>query len=300
MRAVKKHIPIYLIMAPALLYFLIFHYVPMVGVIMAFKNVSPYEGMAGIFSAPSVGFENFTRFFNSYYFGNLMINTLSISLKKLAFSFPASILLAILLNELSNLRFKKIVQTISYMPHFISTVVVAGLVTTLLSTNGGLVNELLRLFGAQPVHFLGQPKYFHTILVSSHVWKEIGWSTIIYLAALTGIDTELYEAASMDGAGRFQRIFYITLPSISYIISINLILAVGGILNAGFEMILLLYSPAVYSVGDIIDTYVYREGIVNLKYSFSSAVGLFKSITSLILILISNLAAKKLGHEGIW
>jgi putative aldouronate transport system permease protein len=300
MKSFKRHIPIYLIMLPALLYFLVFHYLPMVGIIIAFKDVSPYAGVKGMFQSDWVGFDNFRKFFNSYYFWNLLKNTLTISLKKLVVSFPASIILAILLNELYALRFKKVVQTISYLPHFISTVIVAGLVTTLLSTNGGLVNNIRQLFGQKPVHFLGRPEYFHLILVVSHTWKTVGWGTIIYLAALSGVDTQLYEAAAIDGANRWQRIMHITLPSITFIISINLILAIGNILNAGFEMILLLYSPATYSVGDIIDTYVYREGIANLKYSYTTAVSLFKSITSLTLVLIANFITKKLGQEGIW
>ena len=192
------------------------------------------------------------------------------------------------------------VQTVSYLPHFVSMVVLAGLVNTLLTTNGGVVNQLIAALGGEPIYFLGQPAYFHGVLVVSGIWKEAGWGTIIYLAAISGIDPALYEAAIVDGAGRLRRMWHITIPGISSIVVIMLILNVGRILNAGFEQILLLYSPPVYSVADIIDTYVYREGIVNLQYSFTTAVGLFKSVAALILVVSANLVANRLGEQGIW
>lgn len=299
-RTARKYWPIYLLVLPSLLYFLIFHYVPMAGLVIAFKKVSPFQGVEGILSAPWVGLTYFKKFFDSYYFGNLMGNTIVISLKRLLWGFPAPILLALLLNELQNQRYKKIVQTVSYLPHFISMVVLAGLVNTLLTTNGGLVNKLIVALGGEPVYFLGQPKYFQGVLVASGVWKEVGWGTIIYLAAMSGIDPALYEAAIVDGAGRFRRMWNITLPGISSIVVIMLILNVGRILNAGFEQILLLYSPAVYSVADVIDTYVYREGLINLQYSFTTAVGLFKSVVALILVVMANFVANRLGEQGIW
>ncbi len=295
-----KHWPIYLIMLPALLMLLIFNYVPMIGILIAFKDVSPYGGIEGMIEAPFIGFDQFERFFSSHYFWSLLGNTLSISIKKLIVGFPAPIILALLLNELLFSRFKKVVQTVSYLPHFISTVILSGLIITMLSTNGGLINQLLGLFGVEPIFFLGSNDYFQNILVVSNLWKTVGWNSIIYLAAIAGIDMQQHEAAIIDGANRFQRAIYITLPGMASIIIIMLILAIGNLLNAGFEEILLLYSPAVYESGDIIDTYVYREGIVNLEYSYTTAVNLFKSVVCLVLVGTTNWIANKLGQSGIW
>jgi putative aldouronate transport system permease protein len=283
-----------------MLYFLIFDYIPMFGIIVAFKDISPFEGVCAIFTNDWVGFKHFVRFWNSYYFWNVMRNTLLISGYKLLIGFPASILLALLLNELRNAVFKRIVQTISYLPHFISTVVVAGLAMMVLSTDGGLVNAIIVQFGGETIHFLGNPSYFRSVLVISHVWQTIGWGSILYLAAMTGIDPGLYEAAKMDGASRIRQAWHITLPGIAPVIVILLILSIGGLLNAGFEKVLLLYSPAVYEVADIIDTYVYREGLSKLDYSFATAVGLFKNVLAMFLILGANYIAKKMNQTGIW
>ncbi|TDG00990.1 sugar ABC transporter permease [Paenibacillus piri] len=283
-----------------MLYFLIFDYIPMFGIIIAFKDISPFEGVQAIFTGEWVGFKHFVRFWNSYYFWNVMRNTLLISLYKLFFGFPASIVLALLLNELRHAVFKRIVQTISYLPHFISTVVVAGLVMMVLSTDRGLLNAIVVFLGGEPVHFLGDPAYFRGILVISHVWQSIGWGSILYLAAMSGIDPGLYEAAKMDGAGRYRQMWHITLPGITHVIVIMLIFSIGGLLNAGFEKVLLLYSPAVYEVADIIDTYVYREGLLSLNYSFATAVGLFKNVLAMFLILGANYIAKKMNQTGIW
>jgi putative aldouronate transport system permease protein len=290
----------YLLIIPGMLYFVIFDYIPMFGVIIAFKDISPFEGVGAVLTGEWVGFKHFVKFWNSYYFWNVMRNTLLISGYKLLFGFPASILLALLLNELKNAMFKRIVQTISYLPHFISTVVVAGLVMMVLSTDSGMINAALVALGGEPIHFLGAPEYFRSILVISHVWQSIGWGSILYLAAMTGIDPGLYEAAKMDGASRFRQMWHITLPGITHIIVIMLIFSIGGLLNAGFEKVLLLYSPSVYEVADIIDTYVYREGLTSLQYSFATAVGLFKNILAMILILGANYIAKKLNQTGIW
>lgn len=299
-RSIKPYLPIYLLMLPALIMLLIFNYIPMSGIIIAFKNVTPYGGLAGMLEAPWAGLDNFKRFFQSYYFTNLMGNTLSISIKRLLVTFPAPIIFALLLNELRSERYKKVVQTVSYMPHFISTVILSGLVVTLLTTNGGIVNRIIVAMGGESKFFIGDPKYFQGVIVGSNLWKELGWNTIIYLAAITGVDVAEHEAAVIDGANRFQRAIYITLPAISNIVVIMLILAVGKLLDAGFEQILLLYSPSVYSVGDIIDTYVYREGIQNLQYSYTTAVGLFKSVLSLILVGGTNWFSKKMGQDGLW
>lgn len=299
-RSIKPYLPIYLLMLPALIMLLIFNYIPMGGIIIAFKNVTPYGGLAGMLEAPWAGLDNFKRFFQSYYFSNLMGNTLSISIKRLLVTFPAPIIFALLLNELRSERYKKVVQTVSYMPHFISTVILSGLVVTLLTTNGGIINRIIVAMGGESKFFIGDPKYFQGVIVGSNLWKELGWNTIIYLAAITGVDVAEHEAAVIDGANRFQRAIYITLPAISNIVVIMLILAVGKLLDAGFEQILLLYSPSVYSVGDIIDTYVYREGIQNLQYSYTTAVGLFKSVLSLVLVGGTNWFSKKMGQDGLW
>lgn len=299
-RNIKPYIPLYLLMLPAIIILIIFNYIPMAGIIIAFKNVSPFASLQDMLTAPFVGLQNFQKFFQSYYFWNLLGNTLSISLKRLLVSFPAPIILALLLNELNNQRFKKFVQTVSYMPHFISMVILSGLLITMLTTNGGLVNKAIVALGGESIFFLGDPKYFQGVIVYSGLWKDVGWNTIIYLAAITGVDVAQHEAATIDGANRFHRAMFITLPSISSIIVIMLILSVGKIMDAGFEQILLLYSPSVYGVGDIIDTYVYREGVVNLQYSYTTAVGLFKSVVSLLLVGGTNWISNKMGQDGIW
>ena len=299
-KRIKQQRLYYLLVIPGLLYFLIFHYVPMYGLTIAFKNVSPFDGLRGILSAEWVGLRHFENFVNSYYFWNILRNTLLISLYRLLFGFPLPIILAILFNEVRNVIFKRTVQTISYLPHFISMVVLCGLVTTLLSTDGGFVNGLLVKLGFEPIMFLSDTRYFRSVIVASGIWKEVGWNSIIYLAAIAGIDPQLYEAATVDGANKFQQIRHITLPGITFIAVIMLILNIGHIMDAGFEQIFLLYSPAVYEVADIIDTYVYRKGLVEVQYSYAAAVGMFKSVIALILVLGSNYIAKKFGQEGIW
>lgn len=296
----KKYKMYYFLLLPGLLYLIIFHYIPLFGVIIAFKDYQPFMGVEGIFTSPWVGFKHFKRFFDSYYCLNVIGNTLIISLYKFVFGFPAPIILALLLNEVRHEKFKRTVQTISYLPHFLSWVVVSGLIVTLLSADGGLINKLRTAMGLEPIMYLSNPKYFRSILVISDIWKGVGWGSIVYLAAITSVDPELYEAAIIDGANKWKRIKYITLPSISNVIVIMLIFRVGGLLNAGFEQIFLLYSPAVYSVADIIDTFVYREGLLSNNYSYSTAVGLFKSIVSMVLLLMTNYIVKKLDQEGIW
>ena len=290
----------YLLALPGILYFIIFHYLPMLGVVIAFKDVSPFGGVQGVIDAPWVGLKHFDRFFNSFFFWNILENTLAISGLKILFGFPAPILFALMLNEVMRTRFKRFIQTVSYLPHFISWVVVTGLITALLATDGGVLTEFLNDATGQRWSFLNNPAQFRGVLVVSHIWKTIGWSSIIYLAAMTGIDQNLYEAAVIDGANRFQQAIHITLPSIGFVIAILFIFEVGHILDAGFEQILLLYSPGVYSVADIVDTYVYREGLLGLRYSFAAAVGLFKSVISLILVVGANMLARRLGQPGLW
>lgn len=296
----KKYRFYYLLALPGMLFYLVFHYVPMFGIIIAFKDVPPFGGVEGIFSSPWVGFKHFVQFFRSYYFWNIIGNTLAISGLKLLWGFPIPIALALLINEVRNVLFKRTIQTISYLPHFLSTVVVAGLVMNMLTTEGGLVNQVARFLGREPHFFLGDPRYFRSILVVTSVWRAMGWNSIIYLAAMANVDPHLYEAAMIDGASKWQQARHITLPGISHVIVILLILSIGRLLDAGFELIFLLYSPAVYSVGDIIDTFVYRSGLLSLEYSYATAVGVFKSVLALILLLSANRISQKLGQMGIW
>lgn len=296
----KRDALLYAMLLPGVLYLIIFKYIPMTGVIIAFEDFKPYWGLKGIFTSDFVGWRWFQQFFNSIYAKRLIWNTLVISIYKLFWGFPAPILLALFLNEIRSKHFKRTVQTVSYIPHFLSWVIIAGLVQQMTSTDGGIINQIIKSLGGQELYFLGDPKYFRGILVISSIWKGIGWESIIYLAAIAGIDQEFYEAAKVDGAGFFRCMWHITLPSILPIISIMLVLQTGDLLDAGFEQILMLLNANVYSVGDVIDTYVYRNGIQNMDYSFSMAVSLFKSVVSLILVVLANKTAHKMGQEGIW
>jgi putative aldouronate transport system permease protein len=298
--AMRKNYLYYLLMLPGLLYFLIFHYLPMIGIIIAFKDITPFSGLDGILHNPFVGFIHFQNFFKSYFFRNVMANTLIISSLKLLTGFPAPIILALLINEVRHTFYKRFVQTISYIPHFLSMVIVAGLTLSMLSTEGGLLNILLKVLGREPHLFLGDPFYFRWILVIASLWQGVGWGTILYLAAMAGIDPQLYEAAMLDGANKWHQVWAVTLPGISHVIIILGIFAIGGLLNAGFEQILLLYSPSVYGVSDIIDTYVYRNGLIGMQYSYATAVGLFRSVLALIMLLGANWLAHRMGEQGIW
>lgn len=295
-----KYRYLHLMIIPGLLFFIIFKYTPMYGLIIAFKHyVGAAGGFQAILDARWVGFKNFEMFFNSMYFTRLLGNTLIISLYRILFFFPMPILLALLMNEIQHTLFKRVVQTVTYMPYFLSWVVVAGLMSILLSPDNGPVNALRQLMGLEPVYFLAQKKYFRTLLVLSEIWKNIGYGSIVYLAAITNVDPTLYEAARVDGAGKLQQIVHVTLPAISEIIAIMLILTVGRVLDDNFDQIFNLYSPATYEVADVFETYIYRTGITEGKFSYTAAVGLFKSIISLTLILITNRVSKKLGSSGI-
>lgn len=291
---------LHLMVLPGLVYFLVFKYAPMYGLSIAFKN---YRGAAGgikaIFDAEWVGLLHFKNFFKSTQFTRLLRNTVTMSLLRLVFCFPAPIILAILLNEVRIRSFKKTVQTITYMPYFLSWVVVSGLLQILLGSEGPF-NAILAFFGCQPISLLTSTKYFRTLLIVSELWKSVGYGTIVYLAAISGVDMQLYEAAELDGANKFRQILHVTLPAISEIIAIMLILQVGRLLSDNFEQIYTLYSPAVYEVADVFDTYIYRAGIVDSNFSYTTAVTLFKSVVSLILILLTNKASKKLGSSGLF
>lgn len=301
-KLLKKYMLLYIMMIPGFLYLVIFHFLPMVGIVIAFQNYMPFEGIEGMFKNPNwVGFKHFKDFFSSYYFGRVLFNTLFINVFKLILGFSASLSLALMINELRLKKFKKFTQTISYLPHFLSYVIIAGLIQFFLSPTGGPLNTIITALGGKPIDFLGSELYFRPILIISHIWTTAGWGSIVYLEALTGISPEMYESADLEGATRLQKIMHISIPSIAPIIVIMLILDLGKVLDQGFEQVLLLYSPAVYSVGDIIDTYVYREGILNVNYSYSTAVGLFKSLVSLTLILTSNRIVKFFDDElGVW
>ena len=299
-KSLKKYTWLYILLIPGVLWYVVFKYLPMFGIVIAFEKYGPFTGIKGMFTAKWVGWYWFRRFFKSIYAERLIKNSLVISLKKLVVCFPASIILAILLNAIPGKHYKKGIQTISYLPHFLSAVVVASIVRTITATDGGLINLIIMKLGGQPIFFLGSNKYFQGTLVVTELWKTIGWNSIIYLAAMTGIDPSLYEAATVDGANWHHKIWHVTLPAIAPIISLMLILRCGELMNAGFEMTFNLYSSAVYETGDIIDTYVYREGLTNMNYSYSTAVNVFKSVVSLVLVLGSNFVSKRMGQEGIW
>ena len=285
----------YLLLLPAIAFFVIFHYVPMYGVLLAFKN---FRFAAGIIKSPWVGFAHFERLFTSVSFWEVLRNTLVISFLRLIFGFPAPIIFAILINEILSITMKKTLQTISYLPHFISWVVMGGIMIELLSPSRGAVNWILTKFGGDPIYFLTIPDYFRGILVVTGIYKGVGWGSIIYLAAISGIDLEQYDSAYIDGATRFHMIRYIILPSLAHVIIIIFILNLGQILNAGFDQIFNLYNPMVYSVGDIIDTYVYRIGLLQMQYSFSTAVGLFKNVVGFTLVVSVNYISKRIGDSG--
>lgn len=293
----KRNYLLYLLMLPGLLYLLIFKYIPMGGIIIAFKD---YKFTQGIFASEWIGFENFRLLFESRDFYRVLFNSMFLSLLQLIFEFPAPIIVAILLNEIRHTAFKRVTQTIMYLPHFISWVVLAGMIMNFLSPAGGWVNQLIGFFGYEPVNFLLKADYFRTIIISAEVWKGVGWGTIIYLAAMTSIDPSLYEAATIDGAGRFQKIRFITLPGIANTVIILFVLRLGYILNNGFEQIFLLYTPSTYAVADVFETYTYRVGLMSGRFSYATAVGLFKSVVGTILILGSNRMARLFGRRALW
>lgn len=294
----SRDVPIYLLLAPALILVIVFCYFPMYGIIIAFKDFSPFKGILG---SDWIGLEHFKTFLIDSYFWKVMRNTIRINIYSLIFGFPAPIVLALMLNEVTRVKFKKIVQTISYLPYFISWVVTAAIVNAVLSPEGGIVNIVLKnVFGVEPIYFMAEKKYFVAIVIIAGMWKGIGMGSIYYLAALTSIDPQLYEAATIDGAGRLRQTWYITLPGLKTIITVLLVLNLGTMVTIGFENIFLLYNPLVYDVGDVISTYTYRLGLINMEYSLTSAIGLTQSIVNFILVIISNYTAKKLAGWALW
>jgi putative aldouronate transport system permease protein len=299
--ALKKHIRrdkyLLLIIFPVIVYYILFHYLPMYGILIAFKKFYPLQGILG---SPWVGFKHFEQFFNSIYFWRIMKNTLLLSFYSLFWGFPVPIIFALLLNELKDNLFKKTVQTVSYLPHFISIVVIAGMIVNFTSPIDGIINQLLGWFGVEPIHFMNESGYFRTIFISSGIWQEFGWGTIIYLAAIAGIDPQLYEAAQMDGATRWQKMRHITLPCILPTIIILLILSLSRMMDVGFEKIILLYNPTTYETADVISTYVYRRGILGGDFSLSAAIGLFNNVINLILLICVNYISRKVSETSLW
>ena len=283
-------------LVPAVLLF-IFRYIPIYGIVIAFQDFRIGRGIMG---SPFNNFAHFKNFFEGPFFFRLMRNTLVISFLKLGFGFPAPIILALLINELRNMSFKRTIQSISYLPHFMSWVVLAGILIEVISPQRGILGYVYSLFGATAPNLLAEPRLFRGLLVGTEIWKEVGWGTVIYLAAMSGINPELYESAQIDGANRLQSALHVTIPSLAPVITILFILRLGDILDAGFDQIFVLYNPLVYEVADIIDTYVYRVGLQQRQLDFSAAVGLFKNVVGVILLLTANVVIKRFSEHGIW
>ncbi|MFD0678266.1 MULTISPECIES: ABC transporter permease [unclassified Paenibacillus] len=298
LKKIRENWQLYSLLLIPFVYVIVFHYVPMTGLVIAFKN---YNVVQGVFNSRWVGLTHFERFFNSYDFWNVLKNTLTLSVYNLVVGFPAPIILALCINYLPSKRFKKLLQMTTYAPHFISIVVIAGIIVQLLSREG-LVNTMIVALGGERINFLGTPEYFKSIYVFSGVWQQAGWGSIIYLAALSGIDPQLHEAARMDGANKLRRIWHIDIPGILPTIVILLIMDVGRIMNIGFQKVLLLQNPLNVSTSEVIDTYVYKVGIISgmPNFSYAAAIGLFKSIIGVILIIAVNRIARKVNDTSLW
>ena len=289
---------LYLMMLPGIIYFLIYKYWPMAGLSIAFREFSFTRGM---FGGDFVGLKYFEYiFFQHRDFWKLIRNTFLINVYRIFFFFPVPIILALMINEIIGISYKRIMQTIVYLPHFVSWVVFGSIFIKLLAPEGGVVNELLKLFGSKPTFFLSEPKYFRSIVVITDILKQAGWGTIVYLAAITNIDPCLYESAKMDGASKFMTILHITIPSITDIIVVLLLLNIGRIMEVGFEQIYVMYNPLVYDTGDVISTYVYRVGIGNARFSLTTAIGMFQSVIGFVLLMSCNAISKKLFSRGLW
>lgn len=300
-RDLRKNKAAYLLFLPVLVYYIVFHYKPMYGLIIAFKDFSPYKGIWGSPWAANHGLYHFISFFNSAYFWRLIRNTLTISVTSLLVCFPAPIILALLINEVRNGKFSSLVQTFCYLPHFISTVVICSMIRLFVDYNGFITKALASIGIVDgTLSLLNYSQYFVPIYVISALWQTIGWDSIIYVSALSGVDQELYEAARIDGAGRWQQTVHVTLPSIMMTIVMMLILRLGSIMSVGYEKIILLYNAGIYETADVISTYVYRRGLLDADYSYSTAVGLFNSVINLTLVLVANKVTKKVTDYGLW
>ncbi len=293
----RTHRYLYLMLVPVVLNFIIFHYIPMGGILIAFEKYRPSKG---IFGSDWVGFDNFAKLFRTNYFWPLLTNTLRISIKSLLICFPAPLIFALLLNEMRALKFKKLVQTISYLPNFISVVVVVAMMKQLLSLDTGIVNNMLEALGLERISFFAEPDWFDTLYIGSGVWATMGFSAIIYISALSNVDPQLYDASAIDGAGRLRKIWNVTLPSIAPTIIIQLILSLGGILNVGFQKIILMQNTLTKDVSDVIQVFVYERGLQGGDFSFATAVGLMQSVIGFILIVTANKISKKVSEVGIF
>lgn len=296
-RRIIRNRYIYLMILPGVLYFLIFKYIPMLGLVISFQDYLPYKGIMG---SEWVGLKHFSRLFSEPEFWNIFKNTILVFVVNVAFYFPVPIALSLMLNEVGNAFFKRFVQTLVYIPHFLSWVIIVSISFVMFTMDGGIINEMLSYFGFKPINFLMSSGWFYPMYVLQVIWREAGWGTIVYLAAMAAVDPGLYEAARMDGASRFRQIWHITLPGIRTVIVVMLILKVGSVLDTSFEHIFLLLNSMNKDVAEILDTYVYTAGLKQGQYSFSTAVGLFKSVVSFILVMGSNWLAKKAGEEGVY
>lgn len=299
-RDMKKHWKIYLIFLPVFLFYFLFAYKPMYGMIIAFKNYSPAKGIMGSPWADSYGMQHFISFFHSYYCGRVIKNTIIISISTIAVTFPMPIILALMLNEVKQIRFRKTVQTLTYMPHFVSLVVVCSIVRMFVAADGP-VNAVMKLFGGGMANsMLADENKFVPIYVISELWQHLGWDSIIYIAALASVDQSLYEAAGIDGAGRLRQIWHVSIPGIAGTIIILLILRVGSIMNVGYEKIILLYNSEIYQTSDVISSFVYRKGLIEYNWSFSTAVGLFNSAINFVLVVAANKISRHFAGIGLW
>lgn len=287
---------IYLMLLPVLLYYAVFCYAPMGGIVIAFQNFKPALGIAG---SKWVGLKHFVTFLTGPYAWRVIRNTLLLNVLQIVFAFPVPIILALLINEVHHKKYKKVVQTISYMPHFISLIVMCGLLITFCRSDG-LFNDILAMLGFERTNLLAQPALFRPLYVLSGIWQEAGWGSIIYLATLSGIDPGLYEAATIDGASRFQKMRYISVPGLVPIIIVQLIMRIGNILTMGFEKVFLLYNPLTYDVADIISTFIYRQGLELSNYSFGTAVGIFNSVVNLVVLVMANTISRRVTEESLW
>lgn len=294
--SIRRDWQLYFMLIPFLTYYFLFYFRPMKGLIMAFQDFKPFLGTA---KSAWVGFENFISFINGPYFGRVVSNTFMISLLNIIFAFPIPIILAILFHEVRSNKARTVYQTISYIPYFISTVVVAGILVNFLSPSSGIINAIMEQFGGKPIYFLTEPQWFRPIFIIQGIWTGAGFGSIMYYSALCSIDTSLYEAVAIDGGGRLKQIWHVDLPGIRSTIAVMLILQIGNMLNVGYEMIILLYQPSTYKTADVIGTYVYRLGMENGNYSMSTAVGLINGIVSLVLVLIVNTISKKINEVSI-
>ena len=293
----KRDKLLYLLLILPITVYVLFYYKPMFGLQIAFKNYNVFQGIS---ESPWVGFEHFKTFFHSPFFGRTLKNTLMLSLYNMLFAFPAPIILALMFNEVQKIKFKKFVQTCTYIPHFISVVIVASLVTSFLSPSSGVINTIISAFGGEKVYFLTKPEYFRTIYTVMGIWQGTGFNSIVYLSVITAIDTSLYEAAMIDGANKWKQITNVTIPSILPTIVMMFIMRLGNILNVGYESIILLYQPATYETADTIGTYIYRVGLENSQYSLATAVGLVNGVVGLILVILSNTISKRVTEYGLW